>query len=194
MAETLLKRIWFSCRHQFSWPRRSEGGEYYQVCLECGIQYRYDWNKMRRTDRLIHEAVTVVSGTTKKPPRKCGSQPFSTARGEHARPSWQPRERRLRCDSPILFRAANGSEWLHGHAENISRSGLLFHADEQFPLGTALELILDMPHEISGSGGAKVICQAKVARVVPAVDGRPPHTAAMIEEYQLLPAGEVSGL
>jgi hypothetical protein len=190
--------MWFSCRHQFSWPRRSEVGEYYQVCLECGIQYRYDWNKMRRTGRLDHEATVAVSATTKKPPRKCTglppSLPPSMLRNEHVRSAWQPRERRLRCDSAILFRAANGTEWLHGHAENISRSGLLFQADKQFPVGTALELILEMPSEISGSGGAKVICQAKVARVTPGIDSGPGHIAATIGDYQLLPAGQVSGL
>jgi hypothetical protein len=193
MAQTLLKRMWFSCRHQFSWPRQSEQGEYYQVCLECGIQYRYDWNKMQRTGRLEHGANTVAPGT-KKPPRKCSNPQYMTIRGEHARTSWQPRERRLKCEQPILFRAVHGTEWLHGRLENISRSGLLFHAEKQFPVGTALELILEMPPEISGSGGAKVICQAKVARLNVAANGHPAQTAATMGEYQLLPAGQVSGL
>jgi len=161
--------------------------------LECGTQYRYDWAKMRRTVRLEHPENLVVSDTTKKPPRKCsGLTP--AGHGERASQAWRPRERRLRCDTPILLRAANGTEWLHGGTENISRSGLLFHADKEFPVGTALELILEMPAEISGSAGAKVICQAKVARVIPGMDGHASHTAVTIGEYHFLPAGQVSGL
>jgi len=30
------------CSHEFSWPRRSADGNYYQVCLLCAAEYKYD--------------------------------------------------------------------------------------------------------------------------------------------------------
>jgi hypothetical protein len=42
------------CSHEFSWPRRGGDGEYYQVCLLCAAEYKYDWATMRRTQRLEH--------------------------------------------------------------------------------------------------------------------------------------------
>ena len=39
------------CSHEFSWPRRAPDGDYYQVCLVCATQYKYDWKAMRRTER-----------------------------------------------------------------------------------------------------------------------------------------------
>lgn len=40
------------CAHRFSWPRVDDKGRHYQVCLDCGIAYEYDWKTMRRTDHL----------------------------------------------------------------------------------------------------------------------------------------------
>src|SRR6202011_6366729 len=40
------------CSHEFSWPRRGADGEYYQVCLLCAAEYKYDWTTMRRTQRV----------------------------------------------------------------------------------------------------------------------------------------------
>jgi hypothetical protein len=41
------------CTHRFSWPRIGENGRHYQVCLACGTAYEYDWEMMRRTNRLL---------------------------------------------------------------------------------------------------------------------------------------------
>ena len=45
------------CTHRFSWPRIDDNGRHYQVCLACGTAYEYDWEMMRRTNRLL---VTTV--------------------------------------------------------------------------------------------------------------------------------------
>ena len=42
------------CSHEFSWPRRGADGDYYQVCLLCAAEYKYDWATMRRTERVEH--------------------------------------------------------------------------------------------------------------------------------------------
>jgi hypothetical protein len=36
------------CSHRFSWPQTGADGQDYQVCLRCGVRYRYDWNEMRQ--------------------------------------------------------------------------------------------------------------------------------------------------
>src|SRR6266852_6018089 len=36
------------CSHDFLWPRRAADGDYYQVCLLCGVEHKYDWEHMRR--------------------------------------------------------------------------------------------------------------------------------------------------
>jgi len=40
------------CSHEFSWPRRAADGHYYQVCLLCAAEFKYDWNTMQRVERL----------------------------------------------------------------------------------------------------------------------------------------------
>jgi hypothetical protein len=41
------------CTHRFSWPRIDDCGRHYQICLACGAAYEYDWEMMRRTNRLL---------------------------------------------------------------------------------------------------------------------------------------------
>lgn len=47
--ERLLRQ---TCSHRFTWPRIDASGQHYQICLDCGTAYQYDWNIMRRTGRL----------------------------------------------------------------------------------------------------------------------------------------------
>jgi len=41
------------CSHRFAWPRVDGNGQHYQICLLCGAAYEYDWERMRRTSRLL---------------------------------------------------------------------------------------------------------------------------------------------
>ena len=53
MAQKLMDVLRLGrCSHEFSWPRRQDDGDYYQVCLLCAAEYKYDWKTMRRTERL----------------------------------------------------------------------------------------------------------------------------------------------
>ncbi len=39
----------FGCKHKFAFPIHPNGQEKaYQVCICCGAEYEYDWNRMRR--------------------------------------------------------------------------------------------------------------------------------------------------
>ncbi len=154
MRDGLLQRFWFGCRHRFSWPRQSEDGEYYQVCLECGVKYRYDWNRMRRTAR-VRGTETAVAVTCKSQRRRGRTN------------AWQTRERRLQTSVPVQFRPKGSSEsWRVGRSENISRSGLLFTVEGDLPaVGSELELVFLLPAEICGTAAATVLCHARVARI-----------------------------
>src|SRR6201984_3809440 len=95
------------CSHEFSWPRRAADGHYYQVCLLCAAQYKYDWATMRRTERVL---VTAEPGTVRP-------------RTREKKPTWVPRARRLKLDVPLRYRVKNLSVWSEGTIENISQSG-----------------------------------------------------------------------
>jgi hypothetical protein len=42
-----------TCTHRFSWPRIGSNGQHYQICLGCGTAYEYDWEGMKRTNRVL---------------------------------------------------------------------------------------------------------------------------------------------
>ncbi len=134
------------CNHQFSWPRRSRTGEYYQVCVLCGDEYNYDWESMQRLGP--------------KPPRLVAQ----SAAGSKANVRWHPRARRIRLFGPVRFREAGSDVWTGGEGKNISKSGLLFETADPLPDGTRIDVELDMPSEICGSIGRRVRCDAQVVR------------------------------
>lgn len=178
----MSKLMWlFGCQHEFSWPRRRGDREYYQVCLLCGAEYDYDWSTMQRTAARHRRA----------------QRPAAQAAGPQPRyRRWQPRERRLRFHGEVQFRIGGSRLWLEGAVENISRSGVLFHSeapDAALERGVPIELVLEMPKEISGQGGSLVRCQGTVARCLPAMDGkRGVLVAAGIESYVFLRSGRVA--
>ncbi len=144
---SILSRIFMTCPHQFSWPRRDESGAYYQWCVHCGTKYRYDWKRMQRTARVDDDAPTL------------------SRRPHRPQKTWTARERRLRHVVPLQYRVASG-QWIEGTSENLSRSGLLLLGPTEPTIGAVIEIQLEMPEEIAGEW-AEVVCAATVARVTP---------------------------
>jgi hypothetical protein len=137
------------CSHEFSWPRRGADGDYYQVCLLCAAEYSYDWTTMRRTKRVEH------------------AKPETVLRRSHTRekrPTWTPRARRLKLDVALRYRVNSTSTWYEGKVENISQTGLLFQGPQQLPVNALIELVFEMPEEISGQKNRNVLCQGRVIR------------------------------
>jgi len=137
------------CSHEFSWPRRAADGDYYQVCLLCAAEYTYDWTTMRRTKRVEH------------------AKPDTVIRRSHShekRPSWTPRARRLKLDVAIRYRVNRTSTWYEGTIENLSQSGLLFQGPERLTVNALIEMVFEMPEEISGQKNRNVLCQGRVIR------------------------------
>ncbi len=136
------------CSHEFSWPRRAADGDYYQVCLLCAVEYKYDWATMKRTERVERKTETAIrrSHTREK------------------RPSWVPRARRLKLDIPLRYRVNKTSTWYEGIIENISQSGILFSGPQPLPVNALVEMVFEMPEEISGQKNSNVVCQGRVMR------------------------------
>lgn len=143
------------CSHEFSWPRRATSGDYYQVCMLCATAYQYDWKTMRRGDRV---AEPIADTTTVR--RRSGQK----------QPTWMPRARRLRSTLPLRYRGKNLSTWYEGLIQNISQSGVLFNGPQQLPTNALVELIFEMPEEISGQKNSNVLCQGRLIRVKDAVE------------------------
>jgi len=139
------------CSHEFSWPRRAADGQYYQVCLACAVKYKYDWKTMRRIER-VEPSAEEAEGV----PRR--------ARGHSKKPTWMPRARRLRLNTPVRYRVKNLGNWYEGVIDNLSQSGVLMHGPEVLPDNTLVEMVFEMPEEISGQKNSSVLCQGRIIR------------------------------
>ncbi len=162
------------CSHEFSWPRRASDGDYYQVCLLCAAEYKYDWKTMRRTER-VERRPSEGSAT----PRR--------SRSHSKKPSWVPRARRIKLYAPLRYRVKNMGTWHEGVVENLSQSGVLFRGPQQIPNNALIEMVFEMPEEISGQRNSSVLCQARVTRTKEAQDSdEGMGLAASILDYKFL--------
>ena len=169
LAMLRLSQILFGCSHEFGWPRKDPAGNCYQQCLKCGAEYSFDWARMRRGAKIHHHA--LLRASNKPAPAKTAS-------------TWKPRERRISWQAEIQYRVFHDEQWLHGLVENISRSGLMFRSQVKFDRGTSLSMILEMPEQITGHEGSRVLATAEVARCIMSHHG--PLVAVKIKEYRFL--------
>jgi len=95
------------------------------------------------------------------------------------------RARRFNLHLPLRYRLLGEQRWLSGTTENISRSGLLFQAEEMLQPNAQLEINLVLPAEIAGLAATEVVCRGEVVRTV-GVPGKgvSPALAAKILQYR----------
>ena len=74
------------------------------------------------------------------------------------------RARRFNLHLPLRYRLLGDQKWLPGTTENISRSGLLFQAQEAIQPSAQLEISLVLPPEIAGLAPTEVVCRGEVVR------------------------------
>jgi hypothetical protein len=152
MAQKLLDVLMLGrCSHEFSWPRRASDGDYYQVCLLCATEYKYDWKTMRRTERVERSAPESTTTTRR-------------SRSHTKKPTWVPRARRLKLDTPVRYRVKNLGGWYEGIIQNLSQSGVLLQGPQHLPENTLVEMVFEMPEEISGQKNSSVLCQGRITR------------------------------
>jgi hypothetical protein len=87
---------------------------------------------------------------------------------------------------PLRYRMVGQTDWRPGKTENISRSGVLFVADDLFAVDTELELSFTLPEEL---GPASILCRGRVVRTVVTTgpQGWRPALAAAISDYGFVP-------
>jgi PAS domain S-box-containing protein len=94
------------------------------------------------------------------------------------------RARRFNLHLPLRYRPLGEKSWRPGTTENISRSGLLFQAQEVLHPSAQLEISLVLPAEIAGLASTEVICRGEVVRSVEGQGrGVSPALAAKILQY-----------
>jgi CheY-like chemotaxis protein len=94
------------------------------------------------------------------------------------------RAERFTLQLPLRYRALGDPDWHEGTTENISRSGVLFRAEEMVQPNVQLEISLVLPAEIAGLASAEVICRGEVVRAMaPEQPWVSPALAAKILQY-----------
>jgi len=94
------------------------------------------------------------------------------------------RAQRFQLHLPLKYRQVGEQNWRAGTTENISRSGMLFRAEELVSPNVQLEINLVLPPEIAGLASAEVLCRGEVVRAVdPEAPAMNPALAAKILQY-----------
>jgi PAS domain S-box-containing protein len=91
---------------------------------------------------------------------------------------------RFQVQLPLKYRRLDEEKWHAGETRNISRSGLLFQAEDLLPPNVQLEINLVLPAEIAGLSPTEVVCRGEIVRTVKtAGEEMPPALAAKILQY-----------
>src|SRR5579863_4885336 len=94
------------------------------------------------------------------------------------------RAQRFHLHLPLKYRQIGENDWRAGTTENISRSGMLFRAEEMVPTNVQIEINLVLPAEIAGLSAAEVVCRGEVVRTMEAeTPSMNPALAAKILQY-----------
>lgn len=102
--------------------------------------------------------------------------------GQRKLPSF--RARRFNLHLPLRYRLLGEKGWRIGTTENISRSGLLFRAQDLLQPSAQLEISLVLPAEIAGLSATEVVCRGEIVRSMGAqAPGVNPALAAKILQY-----------
>ena len=98
-----------------------------------------------------------------------------TARCEKARVA---RPRRLFVQTLVRYRTKGVGSWHEGIVENLSHSGVLLRGPHQLSEATLVEIVLEMPEQISGQKSSMVLCQGRIIRRAEARESESPAMAA----------------
>ena len=94
------------------------------------------------------------------------------------------RAKRFSLQLPLKYRPLGEQDWHSGTTENISRSGMLFRAEELISPNVQLEINLVLPREIAGLSAAEVVCRGEIVRSVEGTEPTmTPAIAAKILQY-----------
>jgi DNA-binding response OmpR family regulator len=102
------------------------------------------------------------------------------------------RAQRFQLQLPLKYRRLDEDRWHEGRTRNISRSGLLFQAEDLLHPNVVLEINLVLPPEIAGLSPTEVVCRGEVVRTVQSEgEQMPPALAAKILQYRFQHGSEL---
>lgn len=93
---------------------------------------------------------------------------------------------RYKLKAPIRYRRSGHMGWRNGTTVNLSKSGVLFLADDAIPAGTAIEVVITLPQKGANNEPKTLAASALVASERHAEKGEKGHRiAAKILNYAL---------
>jgi PAS domain S-box-containing protein len=136
--------------------------------------------------RDLKDKVREIIDTSPIPPEVAMSA--QAAQYKHAIQGRDPvpstRAQRFQLHLPLRYRRLGEKGWHDGTTENISRSGMLFQAEEALQPSAQLEINLVLPAEIAGLSATEVVCRGEVVRTVQSEnEAMNPALAARILQY-----------
>src|SRR6478752_7655632 len=122
--------------------------------------------------RDLKDKVREVLDATPTPPEvEMSIQSAATQHAARAREVPPTRAQRFQLHLPLRYRRLGEKDWHDGKTENISRSGMLFQADEVLQPSSQLEINLVLPAEIAGLSETEVVCRGEVVRTIEGQEG-----------------------
>jgi hypothetical protein len=97
-----------------------------------------------------------------------------------------PRAPRLSLQTSLRYRAKGLGIWREGIVENLSQSGVLFEGPLPLSRYALVEMVFEMPEEISGQKHRPVLCQGRILRLRDGRGGGAVGLAASILDYTFL--------
>ena len=131
--------------------------------LDAGIRLLQKPFNLRDLKRIVRE---VLDATPTPPEVTMSMQSAEPLRSTRTRENSPLRAQRFHLHLPLRYRRLGENDWHVGTTENISRSGMLFQADELLQPNAQLEINLVLPAEIAGLSATEVVCRGEVVRTV----------------------------
>ncbi len=131
--------------------------------LDAGIRLLQKPFNLRDLKSKVRE---VLDATPTVPEVAMSTQSAEPLRATRAREIPPTRAQRFQLHLPLRYRRLGEKDWHVGTTENISRSGMLFQADETLQPNAQLEINLVLPQEIAGLSATEVVCRGEVVRTV----------------------------
>ena len=149
--------------------------------LDAGIRLLQKPFNLRDLKSKVRE---VLDATPTSPEVDMSIQSAATQHALRAREVPATRAQRFQLHLPLRYRRLGEKEWHEGKTENISRSGMLFQADEPLQPTVQLEINLVLPAEIAGLSDTEVVCRGEVVRTIESQGSAlTPALAARILQY-----------
>ncbi len=131
--------------------------------LDAGIRLLQKPFNLRDLKSKVRE---VLDATPTPPEVAMSMQSAEPQHATRAREVPPARAQRFQLHLPLRYRRLGEKDWHVGTTENISRSGMLFQADEVLQPNSQLEINLVLPQEIAGLSSTEVVCRGEVVRTV----------------------------